>query len=150
MAFDVFGHEDRVGKRVVIVGGGAVGVELGIHLNSLGHECTILEMGEYIVAKAQLTERTAYLNAMREYKVNYLENATCTEITDKSVRVSTPEGSRELEADTVIIAVGTKPLERERDRFIDTAFDVINVGDCVEASTIVHAVHTGFDAGLTL
>ena len=107
-------------------------------------------MGEYIVAKAQLTERTAYLNAMREYKVNYLENATCTEITDKSVRVSTPEGSRELEADTVIIAVGTKPLERERDRFIDTAFDVINVGDCVEASTIVHAVHTGFDAGLTL
>lgn len=101
-------HEDRVGKRVVIVGGGAVGVELGIHLNSLGHECTILEMGEYIVAKAQLTERTAYLNAMREYKVNYLENATCTEITDKSVRVSTPEGSRELEADTVIIAVGTK------------------------------------------
>ena len=150
MAFDVFGHEDRVGKRVVIVGGGAVGVELGIHLNSLGHECTILEMGEYIVAKAQLTERTAYLNAMREYKVNYLENATCTEIMDKSVRVSTPEGSRELEADTVIIAVGTKPLERERDRFIDTAFDVINVGDCVEASTIVHAVHTGFDAGLTL
>ena len=150
MAFDVFGHEDRVGKRVVIVGGGAVGVELGIHLNSLGHECTILEMGEYIVAKAQLTERTAYLNAMREYKVNYLENAACTEITDKSVRVSTPEGSRELEADTVIIAVGTKPLERERDRFIDTAFDVINVGDCVEASTIVHAVHTGFDAGLTL
>ena len=87
---------------------------------------------------------------MEQYKVKYMENATCTEITDKGVRVNTPEGSKELEADTVIIAVGTRALEQERDRFIDTAFDVINVGDCVEASTIVHAVHTGFDAGLTL
>lgn len=55
-----------------------------------------------------------------------------------------------LEADTVIIAVGTKSLVEERDKFIDTAFDVINVGDCVKASSIVHAVHTGFDAGWTL
>ena len=55
-----------------------------------------------------------------------------------------------LEADTVIIAAGTKPLAEERDKFIDCAFDVINVGDCVNASSIVHAVHTGFNAGLTL
>ena len=46
MSFDVFGHEDRVGRRVVIIGGGAIGVELGIHLNGLGHECTIVEMAE--------------------------------------------------------------------------------------------------------
>ena len=53
-------------------------------------------------------------------------------------------------ADTVIIAVGTKPLAAERDQFKDVAFDVISVGDCVCASSIVHATHTGFDAGLTL
>lgn len=61
MSFDVFGHEDRVGRRVVIIGGGAIGVELGIHLNGLGHKCTIVEMTEHIAAKAQLTERTDYL-----------------------------------------------------------------------------------------
>ena len=33
---------------------------------------------------------------------------------------------------------------------LDVAFDVISVGDCVKASSIVHATHTGFDAGLTL
>ena len=150
MAFDVFGHEDKIGKKVVIVGGGAVGVELGIHLNGLGHQCTIVEMDEHIVAKAQLTERTAYLNAMQASGVKYMESTTCTEITDKGVRVKNADGEQFLDADTVIIAVGTKPLAEERDKFIDTAFDVINVGDCVCASTIVHAVHTGFDAGLTL
>ena len=150
MAFDVFGHEEKIGKKVVIVGGGAVGVELGIHLNGLGHQCTIVEMDEHIVAKAQLTERTAYLNAMQASGVKYMESTTCTEITDKGVRVKNADGEQFLDADTVIIAVGTKPLAEERDKFIDTAFDVINVGDCVCASTIVHAVHTGFDAGLTL
>ncbi len=150
MSFDVFGHEDKVGKKVVIIGGGAIGVELGIHLNGLGHECTVVEMGEFIAAKAQLTERTAYLNAIKKYNVKTMVNARCTEITDKGATVETPEGTQLLEADTVIIAVGTKPLVAERDKFIDTAFDVINVGDCVEASSIVHAVHTGFDAGLTL
>ena len=150
MSFDVFGHEDTVGKKVVIIGGGAIGVELGIHLNGLGHECTVVEMGEFIAAKAQLTERTAYLNAIKKYNVKTMVNARCTEITDKGATVETPEGTQLLEADTVIIAVGTKPLAKVRDEFKDVAFDVINVGDCVEASSIVHAVHTGFDAGLTL
>ncbi len=150
MAFDVFGHEDEVGKNVIIIGGGSVGVELGIHLNGLGHACTIVEMGEHIAAKAQLTERTAYINAMTEYHVKTMESTTCTEITEEGVYVENADGKQLLKADTVIICVGTKPLVQERDKFIDTAFDVINVGDCVNASSIVNAVHTGFDAGLTL
>ena len=64
--------------------------------------------------------------------------------------VENADGRQFIEADTVIISVGTKPLVKERDQFKDVAFDVICVGDCVKASSIVHAVHTGFDAGLTL
>ncbi len=44
MSFDVFGNEDKIGHKVLIVGGGDIGVELGIHLNQLGHESTIVEM----------------------------------------------------------------------------------------------------------
>ena len=150
MSFDVFGHEDKVGKKVAIIGGGAIGVELGIHLNGLGHECTIVEMAEHLASKAQLTERTAYLINLEKNHVNSMVNTTCREITDKGVWVENTDGKKFIEADTVIIAVGTRPLVKEREKFKDVAFDVICVGDCVEASSIVHAVHTGFDAGLTL
>ncbi len=150
MSFDVFGHEDRVGKRVVIIGGGAIGVELAIHLNGLGHESTIVEMTEHITAKAQLTERTDYLTWLEKSGVKTLVGTACTEITDRGVRVKNADGEQFLEADTVIIAAGTRALEKERDQFADVAFDVISVGDCVKASSIVHATHTGFDAGLTL
>ena len=150
MSFDVFGHEDRVGKRVVIIGGGAIGVELAIHLNGLGHESTIVEMAENLASKTELTERTAYMIHLDKNKVKTMVNTTCTEITDKGVRVKNADGEQFLEADTVIIAAGTRALEKERDQFADVAFDVISVGDCVKASSIVHATHTGFDAGLTL
>ena len=150
MSFDVFGHEDRVGKKVVIIGGGAIGVELGIHLNSLGRASTIVEMGEHIAAKAQLTERTDYLTNLEKFGVTTMENTICTEITGQGVRVENSGGARFLEADTVIIAAGTRSRTKERDLFIDSAFDVISVGDCVNASSIVHATHSGFDAGLAL
>lgn len=153
MSFDVFGHEEEnvKGKKVAIIGGGDIGVELGIYLNELGHECTIVEMGHYIAPKAQLTERISYLEWLEQEKVQTMVDTTCVEITDKGAVIEDADGNQKLlEADTVIIAVGTKSLAEERDKFIDTAFDVINVGDCVKASSIVHAVHTGFDAGWTL
>ena len=153
MSFDVFGHEEETvkGKKVAIVGGGDIGVELGIYLNELGHECTIVEMGHYIAPKAQLTERISYLEWLEQEKVQTMVDTKCVEITDQGAVIEDADGNQKLlEADTVIIAVGTKSLANERDKFIDTAFDVINVGDCVKASSIVHAVHTGFDAGWTL
>lgn len=153
MSFDVFGHEEEnvKGKKVAIIGGGDIGVELGIYLNELGHECTIVEMGHYIAPKAQLTERISYLEWLEQEKVQTMVDTKCVEITDKGAVIKDADGNQKLlEADTVIIAVGTKSLAEERDKFIDTAFDVINVGDCVKASSIVHAVHTGFDAGWTL
>ena len=150
MSFDVFGHEDKVGHKVVIIGGGDIGVEVAIHLNSLGHECTVVEMAHYIAPNAQLTNRMSYLSKIEEEKIETMIDTTCVEITDKGAYVESAEGKKFLEADTVIICVGTKPLIAERDQFIDTAFDVINVGDCVKASSIVDAVHTGFDAGLIL
>ncbi len=149
-SFDALEHEEKIGRKVVIIGGGAIGVELGIHLNGKGHECTLVEMTEYIAGKAQLTERTAYLINLEKYHVKSMVSTTCQEITDKGAWVENADGRQFLEADTVIVAVGTRPLASVRDEFKDVAFDVINVGDCVEASSIVHAVHTGFDAGLTL
>ena len=150
MSFDVFGHEDTVGHRVVIIGGGAIGVELSIHLAGLGHECTVVEMMEHLAAKTELTERTAYMIHLKKNNVRTMVNTTCKEITPTGVKVENAGQETFIEADTVILAVGTKSLVKERDQFIDVAFDVINVGDCVKASSIVNAVHTGFDAGLTL
>ena len=51
---DVFGREDQVGKRVVVIGGGLVGCEMAIHLGERGCIPTVVEMEQHIARDANL------------------------------------------------------------------------------------------------
>ena len=151
MALDVFGNENKIGQNVVIVGGGLVGCEQSIYLSDGNRKLTVVEMTEYLCGNAQLTERMHTMEIMQNKGVESLIETTVTGIDDHGVWVHDKDGTEKcLPADTVIIAVGTKSCVQERDQFRDTAFEVINVGDCVKASDICHAIESGFDAGITL
>lgn len=150
MAFDVFGHEDKVGQKVAIIGGGDIGCELSIHLSGLGHTCSIIEMTAFLAGNAELTERMSILDFVEKSQVDTYLNTQATEITDEGVWVKNADGTALVAADTVIVCVGTKALRAERDSFSETAFDVINIGDCKKASNMQHAIETGFDAGYIL
>ena len=43
-AVEVYYHPERTGKKIVIIGGGLAGIELGIFLSGLGRKVTIIEM----------------------------------------------------------------------------------------------------------
>lgn len=150
MAFDVFGNEDRIGKKVVIIGGGDIGCELSIHLSERGHDCTVVELTHFQAGNAELCIRISILQFMEKEHVTTLLDTRATEITDSGVHIENGEGKSFLPADTVIIATGTTPLIEERDSFKNVSFDVINIGDCKKASNMQHAIETGFDAGLIL
>ena len=150
MAFDVFGNEDRLGQRIVIIGGGDIGCELSIHLSERGHECTVVELTHFQAGNAELCLRMSILQFMEKEHVTTLLDTRATEITDSGVHVETEEGKKFLPADTVIVSVGTTPLAEERDSFRHVSFDVINVSDCKKASNMQHAIETGFDAGIIL
>lgn len=150
MAFDVFGNEDRIGKKVVIIGGGDIGCELSIHLSERGHDCTVVELTHFQAGNAELCIRMSILQFMEKEHVTTLLDTRATEITDSGVHIENGEGKSFLPADTVIIATGTTPLIEERDSFKNVSFDVINIGDCKKASNMQHAIETGFDAGLIL
>jgi len=81
--------------------------------------------------------------------VAYTETAV-TKITEEGVYANTPDGEKFFPADTVIISMGSEPLEDEREKFKDAAFEVFNIGDCVEASDMVHATDTGNGIALGL
>lgn len=148
MAWDVFGNEDKIGKEVVIVGGGVVGCELSIALGERGHTVTVVEMTPWYAATAEIADRMSLEEHMEKNHVRLLVNTRCTEITPEGAVVEDKDGKRELlKADTVIVSAGSAPLEQERDAFHGTAMDVINVGDCMGAANIRNATDTGWCAG---
>ena len=153
MGFDVFGHEDKIKDKVVIVGGGLVGCETALCLmENKERDITILEMGGYLAPTAQLTQRTHLLQKLEEQHIKGYVDTICTEINENGVVAKNVETGEVVtyEADQVIICAGTKPLTKERDQFVDVAYEVINIGDCRKASDIYNAVNNGFDAAATL
>lgn len=150
MSFAVFGQEDQLGQRVAIIGGGDIGCELSIHLSGLEHTCSVIEMSHYQAGNAELTERMSILEYMEKSQVTTYLDTQAMEITDTGVRIQNGAGVSFLEADSVVISVGTRALKTLRDSFRDVAFDVIAIGDCEKASNLQHAIETGFDTGYTI
>ena len=151
MSFDAFGNEDKIGKKVAIVGGGSIGCELAIHLAGLGHECQVVEMSHFLAGNTELTLRMSILQFMEKNYVQTMIDTKVVAVEDNGIYVEEENGVRSfIEADTVIICAGTRAKVQERDQFVDVAFDVINVGDCEKASDIAHAVESGYDAGAIL
>lgn len=151
MAWDALQREDHFGKSIVLVGGGAVGCEIGIHFAGLGHHVTIVEMGEWFAATAQISERMSMEEEMNKYHIDLRLETKVTEITTDGVKTLDKNGTeRFINADNVIICAGTKANKELRDTFKGLAFDVINVGDCLKAADIRAAVETAWNAGSLL
>jgi 2,4-dienoyl-CoA reductase-like NADH-dependent reductase (Old Yellow Enzyme family)/thioredoxin reductase len=150
-ALEVIGHEERVGKKVVIVGGGMVGCEISIHLNRLGRACTVVEMIQHLCIDAQLSERLHILRFMDEAGVVSHTLMRCVEITGSVAKCIDSEGKDIVfEADTVVLCTGMRSRDAVRDSFSGSAFNVINIGDCQKAGLVRNAVHSAFDASIAI
>jgi dihydrolipoamide dehydrogenase len=107
--------QDRLPKSVVIIGGGAIGVEFATIWNAYGADVTIVEMLPRLLpledeeCSAELTKvyQKRGIKALTGHRVVAVE-ATDTGV---SVKVSAGEGQEEktLEAEQALIAIGFRP-----------------------------------------
>ena len=56
----------------------------------------------------------------------------------------------EFPFDTVVIAVGYRPLTEVVDALRDSAPEVMTIGDCVKPRKVLQAIRTGYDAGMAV
>ena len=142
-----------LGRDVVIIGGGMIGLEAAIEVGRArrsqgleGKHVTLLEMAPMLAADGVFTERLQTIHFAEEVADLHV-NTKVVRISDKGVYALDQDGNEQFyPANSVIIAAGMRPKAKERDQFWGHAFDVINVGDCVKPATIQHATRAGYDA----
>ena len=145
-----FHNPERFGRKVVIVGGGHVGIELALHLAEYNRAVTVVEKNDFILATCQFSLRVALLQETERRSIEVIPSTEAIEILEEGVKVVNSEkGEYIILADSIIFAIGTEPLVMQRDSFLGAAPDVINVGDCMGDGVmdLPHAVETGFNAG---
>ena len=139
-------HVNEVGNKVVVIGGGLVGAELALHLASCGKHVTIMHRHEQVKCGANGLHGQAISEQIRIHKVGTAFNTSPVEITDDGVIGKNAEGEKLYEADTVIYAVGQRPLADEAEQFRFCAPEFYTIGDCVTPATIYQATSQAFYA----
>lgn len=136
--------DDRgnLGHKIVVIGGGLVGCETGLHLAMEGHEVTIVEMKEEIGEDANPRHKPLLLAELEKHVV-VMANTRALSITDEGLFCQTADGEIEITADTVICAAGRVPDGNVMESLVDCAPYVDAIGDCVKPSNVTQAVFRG-------
>jgi 2,4-dienoyl-CoA reductase-like NADH-dependent reductase (Old Yellow Enzyme family)/thioredoxin reductase len=140
-----------IGQEIVVIGGGQVGCEVGVHYGSQGKTVTILEMQGQLCPDAMRTYREELQGQVEDHCQRAITGGTCTAITEDGVHYRDATGADQfLPADTVILAMGMRPTTALAESFRGCAENFRAMGDCVKVGNVQKAVRQGFDAAMCL
>jgi len=101
----------RVPERLVVVGGGVIGLELATVYQRLGSEVAVVEVFDRLLPGVGLSPRGEALlrRALSGQGIGVRLGARAERLTKSGAVIRTEAGEEELPADAVLVAVGRKP-----------------------------------------
>ena len=143
---------EKVGNRVIVIGGGEVGLETAMYFAQKGRSVTILEMKDELAEDSPPQHyRTFMLKCAGETEgLDWILNATVLSVENGTVKFSENGEEKALPADTVIVSAGTVGKPRAALEFAGCAPEFFVIGDCREAGNILNAVRGAFAATANL
>ncbi len=150
VSLDAINHPDRIGEKVVVVGGGLVGCEIALDEVNHGKDVTVVETLDDIMAAggagAPYPNKQMITDLFEDKKVKVLTGTKLLEVTDEGAVVEKQDGTKEtLSADTVISALGFKPTPNIKAELEGLGASVHEVGDATGAGTILKAIWDAYD-----
>jgi 2,4-dienoyl-CoA reductase (NADPH2) len=179
LAWDVLNGNKTTGKRVAIVGGNAVGLETALFLANQGtispgvlhflmanraetletletlinrgnREVTVVEMAKKAGVDIGSSTRWTVFAELKRLGVRILTASKAVEINPQGVKIKTEQGSETLPADSVVMAVGSKPENKLAANLGKWVSEVYVIGDAKEPRNALDAIKEGFLTGLKL
>ena len=135
----VYDMLDTVGKSVVVLGGGLVGIELAIHLAQNGRGVTLMEMMPELNNAGNIMHQLALDVEINKLGIRLALGTRAVEITDQGVMGENSAGRTLYPADTVIYAIGQIPLSEDAYALRYCAPEFYTIGDCVVPKSILQA-----------
>ena len=135
------------GKKVVVVGGGSVGLDVIEYFAPRGAECTIIDMLPQIGMLADPITKCSMRETHDKYGVNEYVNTALQEVKDSSFLVKDAEGERELPFDYGFVCLGMRAqgqlFAELSDAFVSDDVEILNIGDSKRARRIIDGTLEG-------
>ncbi len=178
-AWDVLRDRASTGRQAVVVGGGAVGVETALFLAEKGtlsgeavkfllvnraedpktlydlatrgtKAVTLIEMIDKLGKDIGRTTRWGMLQDLTRAGVRTRTSARVLEITPDGLKIETDGVTEEIQADTIVLAIGAASHNPLEDVLKQKGIPCRVVGDARKPGWAFDAIHQGFEAGRTV
>jgi NADPH-dependent 2,4-dienoyl-CoA reductase/sulfur reductase-like enzyme len=147
-AIDVLKGSVPVKDKVVVIGGGLIGVETAEYLADRGKKVTVVEMLHSIAQDVGPSNRWGLLSRIRN-KMTVMTDTVVAGVTEKSVLVRNKNGEQAgIDAESVVIAVGLRQEKGLEEAVKASGREYIAIGSCCEPGQIFEAMEDGFSAGI--
>jgi 2,4-dienoyl-CoA reductase (NADPH2) len=175
-AWDVLAGRAHPGRRVIVVGGGAAGVETALFLGRKGtldgetlkfllshnvedcdtlrglclsgtKEITVVEMLDKLGRDIGPSTRWTMKQEMAALGITSKARTTALEITPEGLKAETENGPEFLPADSVVLAVGTTSHNPLQTEVEHMNIPCSTVGDASEPGQAIQAIRQGYLAG---
>lgn len=151
-AHDLLSGKEVTGKKAVVIGGGLVGIECAEYLAAKGVTVDVVEMREEVLTELGSLRKIGTNFALPNEPITILTKTTCKSIEEGKVLVECEDGTKELDADVVIMAVGSKSNDtsglEEKCKEMNIPYYV--VGDASAPRLALNAIHDAYKAVLEI
>jgi len=142
----------EVGRRVLVIGGGMIGMEAAEHLAEQGIDVTVVEMLEEIARDMEPVTRKLLMLRLDHLPIRVMTSTRVEAIGPDGVDTRRDDGERHTlpPVDTVIVSVGTRPANELATALRDRGFNVHVIGDADRPGQVIDAVEGGWQLAATL
>ena len=147
---EAFAHPEKVGQKVMVIGGGLVGCEMALDYAQDGKEVMVAEALPKILSAGILSpipNGQMIPDLFEHHHVTVLEKHRLSAVENGKVILESDGQKKVLDADTVVIAVGFRPAPSMAQELQGCGAVVYEIGDGQKVSTILHAVWDGYEVG---
>jgi 2,4-dienoyl-CoA reductase (NADPH2) len=140
-----------LGERVLIAGGGLVGVELAAFLAERGRRVTLIEESAHFATEMALPRRWRALHELREAGVALVPRTRAVRIEPGAVWVEAETGPpRRLPADSVVLASRVEPAPELAEALRARGHEAHPIGDCHRVGLLEGALLDAARAALAI
>ncbi|MFA9377220.1 MAG: FAD-dependent oxidoreductase [Lachnotalea sp.] len=139
--------KDLSGKKVVVIGGGAVGLDVVEYFAPRNADVSIVEMQPAIGKDLDPVSKVSITTLMEKHHVHQFVNTVLLEVKADSFLIKRGETEEELPFHYGFVCLGMRAnnpiIAALNETFIDTDVEIINIGDSVRARRIIDGVQEG-------